>query len=397
MLSDLPRNKSISGISTLLSLARALGLPREYLEEIKNMPLETRYSKLEKPKIDGSMRVVYRPHHKLKKLQRRINNRIFRELIIWPEFLFGSIPNDNDSDDDALKRDYITCAGQHCSAKSILKMDIKNFFDNIHRDLVDDIFENFLHISLEAKEYLVDFCCSGDFIVQGALTSSYIASLCLYDIETKVYRRAKRKGLVYTRFVDDITVSSEIYNFDFSQIRKHIEDMLADKDLPINLEKTGVYQVSTKPLLVHGLRIDHSTPRLPSYEVRNIRASLHNLMKNSTKNNNKTSLAYRVEYNRCMGKINKLGRLGHEKHDVFMKKIKKIRPMPSYKDVKHCKEMLKKLEDLYEKGFNKSNKYYREYQIVGHNISLIKRSNSFLVVSEDLRKRHNKIKPNFEK
>ena len=143
------------------------------------------------------MRTVYRPHHKLKRLQRRINKRIFRELVIWPDFLFGSVPNDND-DEDSIKRDYITCASLHCSAKSILKIDIKNFFDNIHKDLVGDVFEGFLCIKSEAKEYMIDVCCAGEFIVQGALTSSYIASLCLYDIETQVYRRAKRKGLTYT-------------------------------------------------------------------------------------------------------------------------------------------------------------------------------------------------------
>lgn len=396
MSSDLPINKSNSGISSLSALSKTLGFSIVELEEIRNIPLEKRYIKLEKPKADGTMRVVYRPHHKLKRLQRRINTRIFRELIVWPDFLFGSVPNDND-EEYSLKRDYITCANQHCSAKSILKIDIRNFFDNIHRDLVSDIFNDFLCIKSEANKYIVDICCAGDFIVQGALTSSYIASLCLHDVETTVCRRARRKGLKYTRLVDDITVSSTVYDFDFTQIRKHIEDMLAEKDLPINTDKSGVHQISTKPLLVHGLRIDHRKPRLPSDEVKRIRASLHNLINNSAKNNNKTSLAYRTEYNRCMGRINKLGRLGHEKHAVFMGRIRKIRPMPSYQDVRECKKKLKWLEALYSKGFNKSDKYFRVFQVVGHNISLINRSDSFSALTKELRTRLNKVKPDVEK
>ncbi|MNC24694.1 reverse transcriptase [compost metagenome] len=263
--------------------------------------------------------------------------------------------------------------------------------------MVANVFEDFLSIKSEAKEYMVDVCCAGEFIVQGALTSSYIASLCLHDIETSVYRRAKRKGLIYTRLVDDITVSSKVYDFDFSQMRKHIEDMLAEKDLPINFEKSGVFQVSTKPLLVHGLRIDHHKPRLPTDEVRKIRASLHNLINNASKNNNKTSLAYRVEYNRCMGRINKLGRLEHEKHSVFMGKIKCVRPMPSFQDVKDCKKKLKRLEALHSKGFNTSDRYFRVFCIVSHNISLINRSNSFSILAKELRGRLNKVKPNVEK
>lgn len=396
MSPDLPTKKSSSGFSTLTSLSKTLGFSLEELNEIRDISIDKRYVKLEKPKTDGSMRIVYRPHHKLKRLQRRINKRIFRELIVWPSFLFGSVPNDND-EEDALKRDYITCASQHCSAKSILKIDIKNFFDNIHRDLVGDIFENFLCIKSEAKEYMVDVCCAGDFIVQGALTSSYIASLCLYDVETTVYRRAKRKGLTYTRLVDDITVSSKVYDFDFTQIRKHIEDMLAGKDLPLNHDKSGVFKISTKPLFVHGLRIDHDKPRIPSDEVKRIRASLYNLTSNSKKNNNKTSAAYRVEYNRCMGRINKLGRLKHEKHVIFMEKIKRIRPMPSFRDVKECKKRILWLEKLYSKGLNKTERYFRVYQVTGHNISLINRSASFSDIAKELRFRLNKVKPNVER
>ncbi|HCH49631.1 MAG TPA: RNA-directed DNA polymerase [Proteus sp.] len=395
MLTDLPINRSSSGISTLISLSKTLGFSLEELEDIRNIPLDKRYFKLEKPKIDGTKRVVYRVHHKLKRLQRRINSRIFRELVIWPEFLFGSIPNDND--EVSLKRDYISCASRHCSAKSILKIDIKNFFDNIHRDLVSDIFSDFFRIKSEANEYIVDICCLENFIVQGALTSSYIASLCLHDLETNVYRRAKRKGLIYTRLVDDITVSTKVNDFDFTQIKKHIETMLAEKDLPINYEKSGVFQISTKPLLVHGLRVDYSKPRLPSDEVKKIRASLHNLIGNAVKNNNKTTIAYRTEYNRCMGRISKLGRLGHEKHKVFMGKIKCIRPMPSYLDVKNCKKKLKGLESLYSRGFNRSNKYSREFNVVSHYITLIKRSNSFMKIANEFRERLNKIKPNVEK
>ncbi|MBA5600807.1 RNA-directed DNA polymerase [Pectobacterium aroidearum] len=393
MPSDIAINKSDSGISTLQSLAKTLGFSLQELQEIQSIPLDKRYQKLEKPKVDGTKRIVYKPHHKLKRLQRRINSRIFRELVVWPDFLYGSIPGDND-EDDLIKRDYVNCASQHCAAKSILKVDIKNFFDNIHKDLVRSIFENFLHINSDALDYLVDVCCMGDFIVQGALTSSYIASLCLYDVETKVVRRARRKKLVYTRLVDDITVSSKIYDFDFSQIKKHIEDMLADKDLPLNQEKTGVFQTSTKPLTVHGLRVDHSKPRLPSDEVKKIRSSLHNLVINSKKNNNKTTAAYRVEYNRCMGKINKLGRVGHEKHEQFMLKIKSIRPMPSKRDIIECNKKITTLEKLFKAGLSSHESYKRKFYLVSHQISIVKRSNAYKNIADELRERLSKVKIN---
>ncbi|WP_282676626.1 reverse transcriptase family protein [Serratia marcescens] len=393
MTTDVPIKKSSSGISSLESLSKTLGISLLEMNEIRGIPTNKRYEKILVPKADGSQRIVYKPHYKIKKIQRRINSRIFRELVIWPDFLFGSIPNDNDTE-ESIKRDYVSCSSLHCGAKSILKIDIKNFFDNIHKDLVSDIFCNFFYIKGDALNFLVDICVKDEFIVQGALTSSYIASLCLHDVESKVVRRARRKNLVYTRLVDDIVISSKVFDFDFSQIRKHVEDMLADKDLPLNHEKSGIFYNSTKPLTVHGLRVDHHKPRLPSDEVKRIRASVHNLVTLSRKNNARTSLAFRKEYNRCTGRINKLTRVKHEKDKVFKKMIEFIYPMPSYGDIISCKKDISSLETSFKNGFNKTEWYYRKYNLVSYKISIIKRSSTFINLADELRDRIKKVKPN---
>lgn len=392
MSSDLPKNKSRAGISSLETLSKTLGISIPELLEIKEIPSDKRYEKILIPKSDGSKRIVHKPHYKIKKVQRKINSRIFKELVIWPDFLFGSVPSYNDTS-DSVKRDYVSCASLHCGAKSILKIDIKDFFDNIHKDLVRDIFSSFFNFRGVALEVLVDLCTHGDFIVQGALTSSYIASLCLHDKETNVVRRARRKGLVYTRLVDDITVSSKVFDFDFSQIRKHIEDLLADKDLPLNNEKSGVFHNSTKPLVVHGLRVDHSKPRLPSDEVKRIRSSLHNLIDLSKKNNSRTSIAYRKEYNRCMGRIYKLNRMGHEKFDVFLPKIKAINPLPSYKDIVACKKAISSLETSHKNNFHNKDWYLRKYNLASYQITIINRAKSFELIAKELRERLSKVKP----
>jgi len=191
----IPLKTTDSGIETLLNLANALSLTVVELQEIEQLATDKKYIKKTIPKIDGSERIVYDLHPKLRRLQRRINNRFFKELIVWPYFLYGSIPNDNSNIDGAIKRDYVSCATKHCNAKSILKVDIKNFFDNIHKSLVRDVFERVLNFKSDALDYITQACCKDDFIVQGALTSSYIASLCLYDLEHKVVSRAEKKRI----------------------------------------------------------------------------------------------------------------------------------------------------------------------------------------------------------
>lgn len=66
--------------------------------------------------------------------------------------------------------------------------------------------------------------------------------------------------------------------------------MLSEHDLPINKHKTKIFHCSSEPIKVHGLRVDYDSPRLPSDEVKRIRASIHNLKLLAAKNNTKQVL-----------------------------------------------------------------------------------------------------------
>lgn len=388
-----PRTLAKKRITSLKILSDTLSISENELIRINSLPDSEKYTELKVPKIDGTDRIVYSLSSDLRKVQYRINRRIFRELIKWPNHLFGSVPSDNDSNDDNVKRDYVACASLHCGAKSILKIDINNFFDNIHKDIVTSIFSDVLKIEGDALQLITNLCCKGNFIVQGALTSSYIASLCLHDLEADIVKRAKRKNLIYTRLVDDITVSSKLSNFDFSQIKSHIENILANKDLPVNKNKSKVLKESMQPLVVHGLRVDFEQPRVPSDEVKKIRASLHNLCNLAKKNNMRTSGTYRKEYNRCMGRINRLGRLNHNKHSPFLKIIEKIKPLPSWRDVKKTKAALSSLKTSYSKGSNNKSWYIRKYHLTYYRTSILNRSTEFHNMVIYLREELKKIKP----
>ncbi|MBQ0533300.1 RNA-directed DNA polymerase [Providencia huaxiensis] len=358
----------------------------------QKMPYHERYKEIELKKSSGDVRIVYNPAHLIRKIQKRINNRIFKPLILWPNYLFGSIPKNELDKKEGIDRHYIACARKHCEAKTILKVDIKNFFDNIHRDIVYDVFKKVLKYKGEALEYLVDICCFGDKIVQGALTSSYIASLCLFDLEFDIVKRAARKQLVYTRLVDDITVSSKIVNFDMSQMLNHIKNMLLNKDLPINEKKTQVHNISTESLTVHGLRISFATPRLPAHEVGRIRASIHNLEQLSKKNNSLTSVAYRLEYNRCVGRVNKLVRLNHNKKDEFKRRLKAILPKASKKDIKEITRSINFLESSYALGNSNKAYYKKKYDLTIYRLIILKRTPSYHEMEAEFRNRLLNIK-----
>lgn len=364
------------------------------IEEAIKLPTSERYQLKETPKSDGSLRRVYSPHFLIRKIQRRINTRILSnpDVITWPNHIFGSIPNQDAGKPIISERDYINCARQHCGAKSILTVDIKDFFDNIHQSYVEDIFTNFLKYSSDVSKVLSNLCCLDGHVVQGALTSSYIASLCLWDIEGNLVNKLGHKKLVYTRLVDDINVSSSISNYDFTFVVRAIETMLDQKGLPLNPDKTKTQHISTEALTVHGLRVSFKEPRLPSSEVRNIRAAVKNIETLASEHKYRISHAYRKDFNRCMGRVNKLGRIGHNQHTKLVKRLKKVFPLPSKKDIARVKAIVDRLEKDHE---DKKNTYWymKRFYLAHERLNILQRV--YRRASAKLRDRLKKVAPTY--
>lgn len=390
-----PIKVSTESISNISKLCDALDITQSELQTALSLDPATRYDKRTTPKKDGTTRVIYNPHYLIRKIQRRINKRILsnKDVILWPAHIYGSIPNQIDENNKIEPKDYINCARQHCGSKSILTIDIKDFFDNIHQSQVQEIFTSFLKYDPQVSSVLADLCCLDSHVVQGALTSSYIASLCLWDVEGYVVEKLSHKSLVYTRLVDDINVSSQISDYDFSYAVKLIEDMATSKGLPLNQQKTKIQYISSQPLTVHGLRVNFKEPRLPSEEVRIIRAAVKNMETLSTEKDYRTTHAYRKDFNRCMGRVNKLARIGHNQHNKLATRLLKVLPLPSKKDIERVGKLLDKLEKDHA-GRSSSYWYWRRYYIAHERLTIIARS--FPVQAKILRARMTPLKPKYD-
>lgn len=389
-----PLKTATGSIPNIDKLCESLDITLDELEGVLKLDRSEKYVRLTTPKKDGSDRVIFKPDYRLRKIQRRINKRIFsnQNVVAWPDYLFGSVPNQV-SDESIVEKDYVACARRHCKSKSILKIDIKNFFDNIHKAYVEDIFINFLKYPSEVALTLAEICCLDSHVVQGALTSSYVASLCLHDIEGEVVQRLARKGLVYTRLVDDITVSSKVadYNFDYAQ--SVIEEMLIRKELPINSSKTTVQYVSTTALTVHGLRVGFAEPRLPSDEVRRIRSAVKNIETIAKEDSYRTTHAYRRDFNRAMGRVNKLSRVKHKQHAPLVKRMRKVLPLPSKKDIERTTRIVDRLH-IDHASKHDTYWYWKRFYLAHERLNILQRS--FPEISGILRKRLKTLRPTYE-
>ncbi|WP_427774032.1 reverse transcriptase domain-containing protein [Comamonas thiooxydans] len=236
-----------------------------------------------------------------------------------------------------------------------------------------------VHSCLEATSSADWLCatkpCKGEHVVQGALTSSYIATLCLHAVEGDLVKRLRHKGLVYTRLVDDITISSKLANYDFGFSLKQVEKMLHGADLPLNDGKTRIQYASMQPLIVHGLRVDFSQPRLPPSEPRNIRAAVKNLELMANSPGYRASRAYRRDFNRCMGRVNKLGRVKHNQHSELLARVRRVLPLPSHKDIERAERQVDRLEvDFLKPNYRSTYWFYKRYYVAMERLGILKRS-----------------------
>lgn len=346
-------------------LVDILGISSEELTIALYLDQDDRYKSSEIIKNDGRIRFVYNPCQLLRKIQRRIKNRIFNN-IIWPTYLYGSIPSSED-----CTNDYIACATKHCGAKSLIKMDIENFFDNISEHLVKRIFLEIMHYSDEVSNILTVICCHDGHVPQGGITSSYIASLALFLVEKDIYLRIKSKKLVYTRYVDDITVSSKNRDYNFDLVKNIVGNSLNELDLPLNRNKTKVFRFGLDPLKVHNIRVDLKKPVLDQSEVKSIKDMLRRLENLVKEPNYRTHYFYRQDYNSCMGFINKLGRLSHPSYGRLKLRLQKIKPLPSKADVLYIKKAIDVIRLMPVTSKN-SFVYQKRFYKIQHRIAFLK-------------------------
>jgi RNA-directed DNA polymerase len=305
------------------NLANALGIPTSDLKAALTIDANDRYIPF---RVSGGTRVVHRTNPRIKQIQQKIKNRILADCIKYPKYVFGSIK------DPDFTRDYVNCARQHCGAKSILKVDIEKFFDNIDYVVVHDIFKKLFCYPDIICDMLCDLTTHEGFLPQGAPTSSHLATLCLFDKEPDIARLAKSKGLVYTRLMDDITVSSKKFNYDFQRMERMITDMIDSKRLTINKEKSNTTPVVTSTTTLHGLKISSGKLRVSDKTLSNLRAGIKNLEEDAEIPNVRTTESYRKRYESISGKLTVLQRLEHPKYSRYRTRLKKIRFITDYRE-----------------------------------------------------------------
>lgn len=275
------RRPALPVLLTLGHLASRTGVPYEHLRDIvaRDTRLPT-YRTFRISKRSGGLRVISVPGPQLKKVQSWLTQHVLNE--VQPHTASHAFsPGSSIAD----------CARQHAGARWLVKVDIADFFGSVTEIQVFHIFHKLGYNELISFE-LARLCTTlpaasakhsmkawqvrfprgrihfyAEKLIgrlpQGAPTSPMLANLAMRGADEELQRLADFYGLVYTRYSDDITFSTQ-GTFSREQamaIVKQSAAILKRQGLFPNRAKTAIVHPGARRVVL-GLLVDGDQPRL---------------------------------------------------------------------------------------------------------------------------------------
>ncbi|MCY4199361.1 MAG: retron Ec67 family RNA-directed DNA polymerase/endonuclease [Gammaproteobacteria bacterium] len=248
-MSHLERLKSATNRK---DLARLLGYqPSALTSIIYRTPLAKRYTTFEIPKGSGGSRIIKAPIPKLKKLQRHLANLLCACLV------------EIDKNRDVSPVSYgfrkgETLAGNaknHKRRRYVLNLDLKDFFPTFNFGRVRGFFlkDNSFKLAEEVATTIAQIACDGSALPQGSPCSPIISELVARFLDVRLLRFAKKHGVRYSRYADDIVFSTNQKEFPVALAVKVSADpsswILGD-DLIAEIEGAG-FKINTDKTRMH--------------------------------------------------------------------------------------------------------------------------------------------------
>ncbi len=207
----------------LSSLEKDLGVSAKTLYALSNN-IDKHYRCVTLPKRSGGTRVLSVPDPLLKQVQRLISERLLSFMHVSryaTAYKCGA--------------SVIKNASRHTKRAKILKLDIKNFFDRILYSQVKEKAFPSERYSESNRILLSMLCYYKDKLPQGAPSSPAITNIIMFDFDERVGEWCNEKGIVYTRYCDDMTFSGD---FDESDVISFVSEELKKYGFYLNEKKT---------------------------------------------------------------------------------------------------------------------------------------------------------------
>lgn len=261
----------ITGISKVSSLARLLGCTEEHLLDTARRAKALHKAGAIQKKKDGSPRPTHDARPQLKNLHEAIKNRLLR-TVRFPRYLLGGIAD----------KDYPRTPGAHArvhAAKGIvISEDIKDFYPSTSSEQVYRVWKYLFQLSHEVAGLLTALTTYEGALPQGWKTSGYLANLAFWEREPELVRWLADRGCSYSRFADDIDVSSDrrLSDADKTAVISKVYGVLFASGYRPKRSKHRI-MTSDSQMEVTGFNVNRKRITLPRNYRKAVRAAVHQL------------------------------------------------------------------------------------------------------------------------
>lgn len=295
-----------SPVSQEKEIARFLGIDENTVNEIIS-DTKKHYSKffIWKDEEHTKKRWIEAPDEILKGIQEQILHSVLYKMAPT-KFAHGFIHGHS----------IVSCAKEHTGKKFVLKLDLKNFFPSISRDMVyGAMFSELTPENVKIIIPAIELCLMDGRLPQGAPTSPAISNIVCKPLDMVLYGIAERFGLTYTRYADDLIFSGNddtIY-----KVIPIIKSTIVKFGLVVNEKKVKVLKKHQRQT-VTGLVVNADGKTSVRRKKRmNLRAFMHQIIIG------KKPLD-RVNINRLRGNVNLINMANPEQGKWFVEKFNEI-------------------------------------------------------------------------
>lgn len=246
------------------TLAEATRLTEKLVYFLSQEDAKGRYVSFKIPKRDGSSREINAPCKSLKMVQRWVLENILYKARV-SQYSIGFVKTGGGSP-------LVQCAERHRNNLYVLKMDLKNFYPSIRREMV---YNQFLQLGYNtyAANLLTNICTLYGKLPQGAVTSPYLSNLVCYKMDIRIAGYCNKRDIIYTRYADDLTFSSDNRD-ELRKIYGMIKKIVEDQGFILNYNKTQ-FMTPKGHKRVLGVTINDGMLKAPKKLKKDVRAMIH--------------------------------------------------------------------------------------------------------------------------
>ena len=210
--------KTLREARSLRDLSRILGVQTKAISFLLyKLPDTNKYRSFEIPKRNGERRLIRAPEPRLMMLQRRLADTLYRCV----KEIYGDPPDRLLSHGFLRSRSIFTNASVHKNRRYVLNLDLKDFFPSLNFGRVRGFFIKDRHFELNPSVATVvaQIACHKNELPQGSPCSPIISNLLGHLLDVRLVQFARKNKCVYSRYADDLTISTNIKIFPLTSQR----------------------------------------------------------------------------------------------------------------------------------------------------------------------------------